>query len=187
MKSPCPCPRRKGSQTSRRTDSTAGVSSPSCQIHLCWHLAAPKALGKYQPWHPAWGKPGSCLLCGEGPGWARASGGCCAEEESPQSCWHRGTLTWHPSMAPRHSTPARPEAGHPVLGSEPWDNHQQSSSPPAYNPSMVKIPKSLKSKDVLRKLSPGQHRPLAFAAPEFKPWGPDAPPPAVGGDGPLQT
>lgn len=31
---------------------------------LSWHLAAPKALGKYQPWHPAWGKP-----CSAGKVW----------------------------------------------------------------------------------------------------------------------
>lgn len=70
----------------------------------------------------------------------------------------------------------RPEAGDPagVLG-EPSGEQQPTCVQPH---SVVKIPKSLKSKDVFGKAEPrpGQHRQLAFAATALKSRGPDAPP-----------
>lgn len=69
-----------------------------------------------------------------------------------------------PNSAPQHAIPAwqdQPQPGAKATntkkvtqGSESWQNHQRSSSPPVQNPSMMKIPKSLNSQDILRKLSP---------------------------------
>lgn len=61
--------------------------------------------------------------------------------------------------------------------------------PTHVQPQRGENPQISQIKGRFRKAEPcsGQHGQPAFAATAFKPWGPDAPPPAVGDDGPLQT